>query len=330
MSKNINQINYNNLPIDFWDKVIFYEYFYSHSGFVETEPHVEVWTMEGKRYIINMDELIDGRYERVIPFFECMANKDKIERGDLYYFDWSLIPEGWKYYYHNCSHCFVPDKVYEELMIQMELVKKGEFKKGEYISTKGTIAPLFGEKIVAYCYKKIMDIAINEEEISYIHLDEKIHVYGKPLECEILDIFHLSEETISSINHAIAWVIHYTSPMEGMRNSMDIWIYFDKERPKCMYYNFEEDYPDYVDEKEFMEQFMKILGCKFKEANGGYIIDKAIDGYRFYQRHEYDKIYWVREDVYKENYNNVMEKIINYSDNEQYLSGPLCVCAENT
>lgn len=101
---------------------------------------------------------------------------------------------------------------------------------------------------------------------------------------------------------------------------------------KCRIINYYDLPIDFWDEVIYYEYFYSHSG--FIETKPHVEIwtmeGKAIDGYRFYQRHEYDRIYWIREDVYKENYNNVIEKMINYSDNEQYLSGPLCVCAENT
>jgi hypothetical protein len=177
-------------------------------------------------------------------------------------------------------------------------------------------------------YRDVLGVKVQENEITYIQLDEKIHVYAEPYVCEKLDAFQLSEELLSNINHAIVWRIRYTSPMEYLRNSIDIEIYFYKEKPKYMQYDFEKDYPDYVDEKEFMENFMKILHCKFKETKNGYVIDKAIDGYMFYQRNEYSNIYWIREDVYKENYKNVIEKFMTYTGNERYLGEPICTCPE--
>lgn len=64
----INFIEYKNLPSNFWDKVIYYEYFVSFSGFVKDEPCIIFWTSEGKVYYLNISELRDGRFERVIPF----------------------------------------------------------------------------------------------------------------------------------------------------------------------------------------------------------------------------------------------------------------------
>lgn len=87
----INFIEYKNLPSNFWDKVIYYEYFVSFSGFVKDEPCITFWTLEGKVYYLNISELRDGRFERVIPFFESMTNQKKIDQGDLFYFNWRLI-----------------------------------------------------------------------------------------------------------------------------------------------------------------------------------------------------------------------------------------------
>ena len=119
----INFIEYKNLPSNFWDKVIYYEYFVSFSGFVKDEPCITFWTLEGKVYYLNISELRDGRFERVIPFFESMANQEKIDQGDLFYFNWRLIPKGWKCYQEPGLHCFMPKAVYNDFRSRYERMK---------------------------------------------------------------------------------------------------------------------------------------------------------------------------------------------------------------
>lgn len=116
----INFIEYKNLPSNFWDKVIYYEYFVSFSGFVKDEPCITFWTSEGKVYYLNISELRDGRFERVIPFFESMTNQEKIDQGDLFYFNWRLIPKGWKCYQEPGLHCFMPKVVYNDFRSRYE------------------------------------------------------------------------------------------------------------------------------------------------------------------------------------------------------------------
>jgi hypothetical protein len=330
MSKKKIRINYKDLPKDFWDKVIYYEYFWSHSGFVDVEPHMIVWTIDGKQYCINKNELRDGRYERVIPFFECMVDKRKVERGDMYYLDWDLCPEGWNYYYHSSSHCFITSNVYAEFATHIDDIKRSDYEKTLSKSAEKMIArEIFWKESLKQVYKNVLGVTIQEKERIYIRFDEKIHVYGEPYIGKYLDIFQLPAEMSLHLKKAVAWRIRYTSPMEYMRNLIDITIYFEKDVPMYMQHNFEKDYPDYVDEKEFMEQFMKMTGCKFNETESSYVIDRAMDGYEFYQRNEYSDIYWIRDDIYKENYSNVIEKFEKYSGNERYLEEPICVCTEN-
>ena len=83
MERKIKKVEYSDLPIDFWEKVIFYDYFVLFSGLNEIEPHITMWTSDGEKYCINTCELRDGRFERVIPFFEPMSDKEKIAKGDV-------------------------------------------------------------------------------------------------------------------------------------------------------------------------------------------------------------------------------------------------------
>ena len=76
-------MEYKNLPSDFWNQVIYYEYFVPFSGFVDAEPCITFWTLEGKVYYINVGELRDRRFERALPFFKSMVNQEKIDQGFL-------------------------------------------------------------------------------------------------------------------------------------------------------------------------------------------------------------------------------------------------------
>ena len=69
----------------FGDKVIYYEYFVSFSGFVKDEPCITFWTSEGKVYYLNISELRDGRFERVIPFLRIYGQSGKDRSGRFIY-----------------------------------------------------------------------------------------------------------------------------------------------------------------------------------------------------------------------------------------------------
>mgnify|MGYP007005879116 FL=1 len=49
-----------------------------------------------------------------------------------------------------------------------------------------------------------------------------------------------------------------------------------------------------------------------------------------FQIHEdYGKIFWIRDDLYRENYHNVIEPLIHYPGDRRFLSSPICGCDEN-
>lgn len=212
----INFIEYKNLPSNFWDKVIYYEYFVSFSGFVKDEPCITFWTSEGKVYYLNISELRDGRFERVIPFFESMTNQEKIDQGDLFYFNWRLIPKGWKCYQEPGLHCFMPKAVYNDFRSRYERMKNEKPKEDvEYIIS------IFNRWKIALkqSYQDIYGCKINEDEKTCIRLDEKIHVYCEPYVEKNLDIKNLSGDIIHKMKRAAVWEIE--QKIELIKDELD-------------------------------------------------------------------------------------------------------------
>ena len=95
----IEEIKYYDLPDDFFEKVIFYGHYISHSEFIDIPEYIIMLTVEGNQYVMDVNELRDKRIERVIPFFKSMAISKKVEEQSCYYFDFSFLTKGWKYYY---------------------------------------------------------------------------------------------------------------------------------------------------------------------------------------------------------------------------------------
>lgn len=325
------KIRYRDLPLDFWNTVIYYEYFVSHSGFLEVEPHINIWTSTGERYYINANELRDGRFERVIPFFESMANLEKIEKGEFYYWDWKLVPEGWNYYYAPHNHCFIPDSVYQEFSVKIE---KAEQARKNNVRADMSIEELVAERLLWKCllkqaYQKNLNVNINEEAITYIRLNEKIHVYDEPYAGRILDIHQIVEDDRAKLKEAVAWSIDYTTPISGLYNLIKVIIYFEETEPFVLSYEFErKELSSYIDEDEFMNSFMEIAGCDLGNKEDGYNFKNALNGYSVYQKMEHHDIYWIRDDVYVKHYKSVIEPFINYSGNMRFLSSPICGCIE--
>ena len=225
----VRVLDYRSLPVDFWDNVVYYEYFISGSGFCEIKPHVTVWTKEGECYYFNVDELRNGRFDRIIPFFGGMVDQNKIEMGNSFYFDWEQIPSGWKYYYNNSHHCFIPEAVYE---VYEKGIKKAEneFESSEAENLEDRISRLsLWKALLTESYKEILEIQIDESIQYYIMLDEKIHVYYEPYAGESLYIDKITRQDIDRIKKALVWDIEYTAKCEGLYKLVRIVIYFETE-----------------------------------------------------------------------------------------------------
>ena len=332
MERKTKKVEYSQLTTDFWDKVIFYDYFISFSGYNETEPHITMWTSDGEEYYINTNELRDGRLERVIPFFEPMAHKDKVEKGNLFYFDWELVPEGWNYYFYQSNHCFMPSSVFKEYSKNMETYQnaKNENFADQRESIKEMIARLSLWKILLKkAYKKVLGVVISEEVTNYIRFDEKIHVYADSYDLKRLEIDRISEEDVARIRNADVWSIECATSREGLWGHIDIMVYFEKSTSYNISYEFDRiESSNYIDVHEFMEQFMEIVQCNLGNKRGGYFFDNAPTGYCVLQGKGH-RVYWIRDDLYKLHYNSVIAPYINYSGNLRFLRSPICGCVEN-
>lgn len=320
----INFIEYKNLPSNFWDKVIYYEYFVSFSGFVKDEPCITFWTSEGKVYYLNISELRDGRFERVIPFFESMTNQEKIDQGDLFYFNWRLIPKGWKCYQEPGLHCFMPKAVYKDFRSRYERMKNEKPKEDvEYIIS------IFNRWKIALkqSYQEIYGWKINEDETTYIRLDERIHVYCESYVEKNLDIKNLSGDVIHKIKEAAVWEIEYVPASDGFRNCIQIILFFEQDEPFVFTYDFQiKERSDYMAEDEFMSCFKKTFKCDIGNHENGFNFDNPIKGYHLFKQ---KNVFWIRDDLYQNNYKNVIEPFIHYSGNKRFLQSIICGCVEN-
>lgn len=302
--------------------MIYYEYFVSFSGFVKDEPCITFWTSEGKVYYLNISELRDGRFERVIPFFESMANQKKIDQGDLFYFNWRLIPKGWKCYQEPGLHCFMPKAVYNYFRSRYERMKNEKPKEDvEYIIS------IFNRWKIALkqSYQDIYGCKINEDKKTCIRLNEKIHVYCEPYVEKNLDIKNLSGDIIHKIKEVAVWEIEYVPASDGFRNCIQIILFFEQDEPFVFTYDFQiKERSDYMTEDEFMSCFKKTFKCDIGNHENGFNFDNPIKGYHLFKQ---KNVFWIRDDLYQNNYKNVIEPFIHYSENKRFYNLS-CVCGE--
>lgn len=304
--------------------MIYYEYFVSFSGFVKDEPCITFWTSEGKVYYLNISELRDGRFERMIPFFESMTNQEKIDQGDLFYFNWRLIPKGWKCYQEPGLHCFMPKAVYNDFRSRYERMKNEKPKEDvEYIIS------IFNRWKIALkqSYQDIYGCKINEDKKTCIRLNEKIHVYCEPYVEKNLDIKNLSGDIIHKIKEAAVWEIEYVPASDGFRNCIQIILFFEQDEPFVFTYDFQiKERSDYMTEDEFMSCFKKTFKCDIGNHENGFNFDNPIKGYHLFKQ---KNVFWIRDDLYQNNYKNVIEPFIHYSENKRFLQSIICGCVEN-
>ena len=79
-----------------------------------------------------------------------------------------------------------------------------------------------------------------------------------------------------------------------------------------------------------MKKFMELLECDFRSGENKYCLLKSPEGFTSFQIPEdYGKIFWIRDDLYRENYHNVIEPLIHYPGDRRFLSSPICGCDEN-
>ena len=79
-----------------------------------------------------------------------------------------------------------------------------------------------------------------------------------------------------------------------------------------------------------MKKFMELLECDFRSGENKYCLLKSPEGFTSFQIHEdYGKIFWIRDDLYRENYHNVIEPLIHYPGDRRFLRSPICGCDEN-
>ena len=334
MSRQVKKINACDLPSDFWNKVIYYEYFISFDGFIAERPRVTAWTSDGEEYYINANEFRDHRFERVIPFFDSMADKEKIAKGEFLYFNWDLIPEGWNYFYYNSRHCFIPADVYPVFSQYMEQYKEDIQKKPanpkENIEAI-VVRLLLWKYLLKAAYKDARGIHIQDDMTTYIRFDEMIHVYEVPYMGKDLKLDQVSAEDLEKLKKSSVWSIDYIGKGKELRNSIEIVVFFEAEEPFCLSCDFErQGASDYMDEDEFMKKFMELLECDFRSGENKYCLLKSPEGFTSFQIHEdCGKIFWIRDDLYRENYQNVIEPLIHYPGDRRFLSSPICGCDEN-
>lgn len=97
-------IDYDKLPRDFFDRVIFYEKTCP-SGLLDVDDRFMMILDNGEQYFLYLKELCDRDYGRVIPFVKRVMEMPHVP-GKLI-MDANNAPEGWCYYYHFHHRCYM-------------------------------------------------------------------------------------------------------------------------------------------------------------------------------------------------------------------------------
>lgn len=253
-----------------------------------------------------------------------MTNQKKIDKGDFFYFDWRRIPKGWKYYCRPSLRCFIPEVVYKDFCSRYEKMKN----KNDKENIESIVSPFVEWKIaLKQSYQDIYGCKINEDEKTCICLNEKIHVYCEPYVEKNLDIKNLSGDIIHKIKEVAVWEIEYVPASDGFRNCIQIILFFEQDEPFVFTYDFQiKERSGYIAEDEFMSCFKKTFKCDIGNHENGFNFDNPIKGCHLFKQ---KNVFWIRDDLYQNNYKNVIEPFIHYSGNKRFLQSIICGCAEN-
>lgn len=200
--------------------------------------------------------------------------------------------------------------------------------KNDKENIEGIISPFVEWKIaLKQSYQDIYGCKINEDEKTCIRLNEKIHVYCEPCVEKNLDIKNLSGDIIHKIKEAAVWEIEYVPASDGFRNCIQIILFFEQDEPFEFTYDFQiKERSDYMTEDEFMSCFKKTFKCDIGNHENGFNFDNPIKGYHLFKQ---KNVFWIRDDLYQNNYKNVIEPFIHYSENKRFLQSIICGCVEN-
>lgn len=218
----------------------------------------------------------------------------------------------------------MPKAVYKDFRSRYERMKNEKPKEDvEYIIS------IFNRWKIALkqSYQEIYGWKINEDETTYIRLDERIHVYCESYVEKNLDIKNLSGDVIHKIKEAAVWEIEYVPASDGFRNCIQIILFFEQDEPFVFTYDFQiKERSDYMAEDEFMSCFKKTFKCDIGNHENGFNFDNPIKGYHLFKQ---KNVFWIRDDLYQNNYKNVIEPFIHYSGNKRFLQSIICGCVEN-
>lgn len=218
----------------------------------------------------------------------------------------------------------MPKAVYNDFRSRYERMKNEKPKEDvEYIIS------IFNRWKIALkqSYQDIYGCKINEDKKTCIRLNEKIHVYCEPYVEKNLDIKNLSGDIIHKIKEAAVWEIEYVPASDGVRNCIQIILFFEQDEPFVFTYDFQiKERSDYMTEDEFMSCFKKTFKCDIGNHENGFNFDNPIKGYHLFKQ---KNVFWIRDDLYQNNYKNVIEPFIHYSENKRFLQSIICGCVEN-
>lgn len=168
------EIEYRDLPADFWDKIIYYEYFITFSGFADDEPRVAMWSSSGEQYYINSGDFQGGHFEKAIPFFESLVDEECRAGDSFFYFDWKKLSDDWKYYYKRSNHCFLPTCVYEEFSKYQQKIEDADRKIANGLQggvegiTEYIACAILWKEILKRVYKMVLGVTIQEDHKTHI------------------------------------------------------------------------------------------------------------------------------------------------------------------
>lgn len=213
-------IDYDKLPKDFFDRVIYYEKTCP-SGLLDVDDQFKMILDNGEQYYLYLKELRDCDYRRVIPFVNEMSKG--IPDFTVRHIGAENLPEGWCYYYHFHQKCFMKKEVFEKFQKYEETIRE--------ISRQKDLERWFWwyeqiEKLLEEEY----GMKINNEKAFHIRMNELIRVYSKRYEDRHISLEQFLDNPEEYLEEAIL-ISEELREGKDWRNGYEINIYFEDKHP---------------------------------------------------------------------------------------------------
>ena len=314
MRKKIIDINYVDLPKDFFEEVLLYEKVCP-SGLLDEDDEVIMTLKNGKKYCVYLKELREGDYDRIIPFFKSMVNEGKSR-----WINYEEPPKGWSYFYCFHENYIMRQEIYNKYEKCIPEIKKifNENDNSRFYWWHDKLEELLQEEY---------GMVIDQEEMYVIHMNELIRVFDSRYYSEQRSKCITVEELVDIPKEYLKKVIIYHLELRnGSRwvNGFEIELFTEDEPKYWIDGSIGKEKSEFDTEEAFAEAFSKFAPITYNEEKKQYAFEQPIENYIYYPIMDLNGWFeccWIRKDIYEKYYESVIVPLKNCRRTRPYFLG---------